>query len=332
MRWILAVFSFILLLQSCNTAESKYIFNEGSIFGTIYHISYENPKGEDLGEEIALELQRLDMSLSTYKTESVLSKVNTNREVRLDHLFLNVFNKAQEISSITDGAFDATVAPFVNVWGFGFRHKEKISQELIDSIKTFVGYNKLKLVNNVIVKDDDRIMLDFSAIAKGYAVDVIGDLLRENDCKNFMVEIGGEVVAKGVNKEGSIWKIGINEPNDNEPIAPQMLQAIILLKNKAVATSGNYRNFYIENGKKYAHTINPKTGYPVNHNLLSATVIANDCMTADAFATSFMVMGVKKAQELIPTLNNIDVFLIYANGEGENKVVMTDNFQNYIQQ
>lgn len=331
MRFTLAVFFILLLLHSCKTPDPEYIFNEGTIFGTIYHLSYESPKGVDFKEEIALELQHLDMSLSTYKTESVLSKVNTNRDVELDDLFLTVFNKAIEISKITDGAFDVTVAPLVNVWGFGFKQKETVTQHLIDSIETFVGYRKVHLENGLIVKEDDRLMLDFSAIAKGYAVDVIGDLLRKKGCGNFMVEIGGEVVAKGVNKDGNIWKIGINEPNDNEPMVPSALQAIILLKNKAVATSGNYRNFYIEDGKKYAHTINPETGYPVDHSLLSATVIANNCMTADAFATAFMVMGVEKAQKLIAKLKDVDVFLIYDNGNEENKVVMTNNFQNYIQ-
>lgn len=330
MRSIIAVFSLLLLFNSCNNPKPKYIFNEGSIFGTLYHITYESPNGEDYKDKIDLELQHLDMSLSTYKKESVLSKVNTNRDVVLDDLFINVFNKAQEISAKTNGAFDVTVAPLVNVWGFGFTEREKISQELIDSIKSFVGYHKVRLENGKVLKDDSRTMLDFSAIAKGYAVDVIGELLEANACKNYMVEIGGEVVAHGVNNEGLTWKIGINEPNDNEPLAPKKLQAIISLKNKAVATSGNYRNFYVENGKKYAHTIDPYTGYPVDHSILSATVIANDCMTADAYATSFMVMGVKKAQELISNINDIDVFLIYSNEKGENKVVMTNNFQNYI--
>ncbi|MDA3928738.1 MAG: FAD:protein FMN transferase [Prolixibacteraceae bacterium] len=275
-----SVLSFLLIIifSACNNPKpvAKFNFNEGGIFGTYYHVAYEHPEGTNLVVEINAELKRLDMSLSTYKTESILSKVNTNRAVELDDLFINVFNKSQEISKITNGAFDPTVAPLVNAWGFGFRKKELVTPELLSSIENYVGYTKVALRNGKIIKKDPRVMLDFSAIAKGYAVDVIGNLLVQNGCSNYMVEIGGEVVAHGVNKEGRTWRIGINEPNDNEPMVPSQLQAIVSLENKALATSGNYRNFYIENGKKFAHTINPKTGYPVEHSLLSATVLADN--------------------------------------------------------
>lgn len=329
-RTIFLLLLLIAVLQSCNHPIPQYVTNNGSIFGTYYHIIYESQGGVDLVVDIEAELSRLDMSLSTYNKESVLSKVNTNQAVELDTLFINVFNRSQEISEITGGAFDATVAPLVNAWGFGFRKKENITPVVIDSIVSFVGYHKVRLTNGQILKDDPRLMLDFSAIAKGYAVDVIAQLLLQKGCTNLMVEIGGEVVAKGVNKEGNIWRIGINEPNENEPVVPQALQAIVGLKNKALATSGNYRNFYYENGKRFAHTIDPKTGYPVEHSLLSATVMANNCMTADAYATAFMVMGVKRAQELIKTIDHIDVFLIYNDDAGENKVLMTTGFQNYL--
>ena len=182
----------------------------------------------------------------------------------------------------------------------------------------------------VIEKDDPRLMLDFSAIAKGYAVDVIGELLHRLGCENYLVEIGGEVFAKGVNNEGNVWRIGINEPNENETDPQSALQAIVKLQNKAMATSGNYRNFYYENGKRFAHTIDPETGYPIDHSLLSATVLANDCMTADALATALMVLGLKKAQELIVKLDNVEVFLIYADESGENQILMTKGFQENI--
>lgn len=324
------IFFLLLLFYSCNNAESKYFTNNGSIFGTYYHIVYQSPKGVDLLTEIEAELHRLDMSLSTYQKESVLSKVNTNTQVELDTLFLNVFKRSMEIAEQTNGAFDPTVAPLVNAWGFGFRKKELVTLQLIDSIKTFVGYEKIQLNGKEIIKEDERTMLDFSAIAKGYAVDVIGMLLHRLGCTNYMVEIGGEVVAFGVNKEGNTWRIGINEPKEDESETPAALQAIIGLPNKALATSGNYRNFYYENGKKFAHTIDPSTGYPVEHSLLSATVMANDCMTADAFATALMVLGVKKAQELIAEHDEIDVFLIYADESGENQILMTKGFQQYI--
>lgn len=321
----------LVVLQACSLKNTpKYVYNQGNIFGTYFHIVYEHPKGNDLIVEIEDELHRLDMSLSTYKKESVLSKVNTNQPVVLDDLFVNVYKKSKEISELTGGAFDPTVAPLVNAWGFGFKKKEFVTAALIDSLMDFVGYEKSQLTDAEIRKTDKRLMLDFSAIAKGYAVDVIGDFLAEEGCENYMVEIGGEVVAHGKNKDGVFWRIGINEPNDNEPVAPSELQAIVSLQNKALATSGNYRNFYIEDGVKYAHTIDPKTGYPVNHSLLSATVLANDCMTADALATALMVLGVDKAKQLVEKLEGVQVFLIYDEGNSENEVIMTEGFEQYI--
>jgi FAD:protein FMN transferase len=317
-------------LGACTTPVPKYIVNDGAIFGTYYHIVYESPKGVDFSSEITDELHRFDMSLSTYQKESVLSKVNQNIEVELDSLFINVFDRSLEIAAITGGTFDPTVAPLVNAWGFGFRKKEQVTDALIDSIKAFVGFQKVKRKNGFIEKDDPRLMLDYSAIAKGYGVDVIGLLLHSFGCKNYMVEIGGEVVAKGINREGKPWRIGINQPNENESFVPSTLQAIVALENKALATSGNYRNFYYEGGKRYAHTIDPFTGYPVEHNLLSATVLATDCMTADAFATAFMVMGLEKAQELIMKRPDIEAFLIYADENGENQLLMTKGFQKCI--
>ena len=332
MQKIILFFALFIAVTSCHHSKpaSKYISNEGYIFGTVYHITYESPEGKDFQQDVDNELHALDMSLSTFKKESILSKVNNNEPVKVDGFFTTVFKKSMEVSQKTDGAFDVTVAPLVNAWGFGFKAKQSVTPHLIDSLRSFVGYRKMRLVDSTIVKDDQRTMLDFSAIAKGYAVDVVGNLLHRMGCQNYMVEIGGEVVARGVNHEGVLWRIGINEPNDDEPLVPKHLQAIISLDNKAVATSGNYRNFYIENGKKYAHTIDPSTGYPVNHNLLSATVIANNCMTADAYATACMVMGVKKALAMASKNDEIEIFLIYADNEGENNVAYSSGFEKLL--
>lgn len=329
-RLLVAVLLLFALISGCQTSSPQYIANNGNVFGTYYNIIYQSPKGFNLVGEIEAELHRIDMSLSTYQNESVLSKVNQNVPVVLDSLFIKVFNRSLEISAFTNGAFDPTVAPLVNAWGFGFKKKEQVTELLIDSIKAFVGYQKVRFNNMVIEKDDPRLMLDFSAIAKGYAVDVIGELLHRLGCENYLVEIGGEVFAKGVNNEGNVWRIGINEPNENETDPQSALQAIVKLQNKAMATSGNYRNFYYENGKRFAHTIDPETGYPIDHSLLSATVLANDCMTADALATALMVLGLKKAQELIVKLDNVEVFLIYADESGENQILMTKGFQENI--
>ncbi|MCF8362108.1 MAG: FAD:protein FMN transferase [Prolixibacteraceae bacterium] len=330
MKNYLSFLIIIVLFQSCDIQQAQYIKNSGLIFGTYYQLTYESPNGEDLHAEVKDLLNQLDNSFSTYNPNSTVSKVNQNIPVQPDTLFFNVFNKAQEISSLTNGAFDATVAPMVNAWGFGFKKKENITQQRIDSIKAFTGYSKVHLENGKIIKEDPRLMLDFSAIAKGYSVDIVADFLRKKGCSNCLVDIGGEVAAFGQNPSGATWRVGINEPNDNEPVNARELQAITSLKNKAMATSGNYRNFYIENGEKFAHTINPKTGYPVNHNLLSATIVTDDCMTADALATACMVIGTDSAQKLISELDNVETFLIYANKTGTNQVFMTDGFQDLI--
>ncbi|MBN1925087.1 MAG: FAD:protein FMN transferase [Prolixibacteraceae bacterium] len=327
-RTIPIAFLFIFLASCKINPSPAYILNEGFIYGTVYRINYESPKGKDFHNDIKKELNLLDYSFSTFNKESVISKINRNETVEADSHFVNVFKKSLEISEISEGAFDATVAPLVNAWGFGFEKKETITPGLIDSILNFVGYSKVRLAGKHIEKDDPRVMLDFSAIAKGYTVDVIGSLLEKKGCANYMVEIGGEVVAKGVNQKGVTWRIGINEPNDNESLVPQKLQAIIGLKNKAIATSGNYRNFYIENGRKYAHTINPHTGYPVGHNLLSASVLANNCMTADALATACMVLGIDKTMNLLSGFSGADFFLIYADSAGQHQVVYTEGFEN----
>jgi thiamine biosynthesis lipoprotein len=330
MKKFLSFLVIIVLSQSCNNPQAQYIKNSGLIFGTYYQLTYENPNGEDLHAEVKDLLNQLDNSFSTYNLNSTVSKVNQNLPIQRDTLFFNVFNKAQEISSLTNGAFDATVAPLVNAWGFGFKKKQNITPKRIDSIKAFTGFDKVRLENTKIIKEDPRLMLDFSAIAKGYSVDIVADFLRKKGCNNCLVDIGGEVAAFGHNPSGATWRVGINEPNDNEPLNATNLQAIVSLKNMGMATSGNYRNFYIENGKKFAHTINPQTGYPVNHNLLSATIVAENCMTADALATACMVIGADSAQKLIYGIDHVEAFLIYANKTGTNQIFMTDGFQDLI--
>ncbi len=327
----LILFLATLAFSSCNS-KKEYIHNEGMIFGTIYHLTYESPEGKDLHDGIKAEMDRFNKSLSTYDPNSVISKVNTNRDTVLDEYFTTVFRKAEEVSAITDGAFDITVAPMVNVWGFGFKNKENMTTELIDSLKELVGYKKVKLIDGKIVKEHPNTMLDCSAIAKGYGVDVVAAYLRNQGCKNYMVEIGGEVVTKGLNPKGESWNIGISTPDENNFFKEQQMQAIVGLSNKALATSGNYRNFYVEGGKKYAHTIDPHTGYPVQHSLLSTTVLADSCMTADAFATAFMVLGLEKSIEIANKVPEIEVYFIYADEEGKYKTYFSDGFKSLIKE
>lgn len=294
-----------------------YQHNEGLIFGTVYHITYQSDR--DLQKEIEAELQKVDNSLSTFNRQSVISLINSGRKTETDEMFNEVFALAEEVSKDTEGAFDITVAPLVNLWGFGFKTGQQPSAAKVDSIRRFVGYQKVSLRGNTVVKTDPRIMLDCSAIAKGYGSDVVARLLRRNDVKNFMVEIGGEIVTSGNSEKRLPWKIGVNKPVDDTTATSQEIQTVLNVTNRAMATSGNYRNFYYKGGRKYAHTIDPATGYPVQHTLLSATVLAKNCATADAYATAFMVMGLDRAKELLQQHPELKAYFIYAGQKGEMK-------------
>ena len=218
----------------------------------------------------------------------------------------------------------------VNAWGFGFKNGDFPDSLQIDNLRTLIGYNRVQLIDGRIEKEDERLLLNCSAIAKGYAVDVIAQLLNRNGVKNYLVDIGGEIVAKGRNSRDGLWRIGVNKPVEDSLSVNQEIQTVLQLTDRAMATSGNYRNFYYKDGKKYAHTIDPRTGYPVEHNLLSATVIAADCMTADALATAFMVMGLDGAKAYIKQHPEIDVYLIYSDEEGNYQMFYSDGMWNYI--
>ncbi|QZE14518.1 FAD:protein FMN transferase [Halosquirtibacter laminarini] len=319
----------IIFYSSCSNKAPRYVFNTGAVYGTLYHIVYESPDGKDLHKEIKKEMASFDNSLSTFNPNSTISKVNKNEDTSLDPFFLKCFKKAVSVSKVTSGAFDMTVAPMVNAWGFGFKNRENISADVIDSLKSIVGYQMVKLQDGKIVKDDPRIMLDASAIAKGFSVDVVSDFLRRKGCRNFMVEIGGEIDAQGINEKGNIWVIGINKPKEDMSLDNQELRATVMLKDCGLATSGNYRNFYVKDGKKYAHTIDPRTGYPVQHSLLSSSVLAPTCMEADAYATSFMVMGLEEAKKIVLSSPDLEAFFIYFDGE-KNKVWSSSGFKRNI--
>ena len=296
----------------------NYQHDEGFIFGTIYHITYHSDT--NLKKEIEAELKKVDQSLSPFNKTSVISKVNRNENPVVDPMFKEVFLLAENISNETHGAFDITVAPLVNEWGFGFKKGVEPTRQVIDSLKYIVGYQKVKLTpKNYVQKQDPRIMLDCSAIAKGYGCDVVARLLRKNGINDYMIEIGGEIVTRGFNQKQEPWRIGVNKPTDDSLNTSQELQTVLNVTDIAMATSGNYRNFYYKNGKKYAHTIDPKTGYPVQHTLLSATVLAKDCATADAYATSFMVLGLEGAQKILQQHPELMAYLIYADKDGKNQ-------------
>ncbi len=304
----------IFLLTPFNKKEQPYTTNQGKVFGTFYNIIYQQPQGKNLNDSIIKAFQEFDTSLSTFNQTSTISKINRNESDSTDYFFRKMYEEAQRVSSLTNGAFDITVAPLVNAWGFGFKQEVFPTQTTIDSILQYVGYKKISLKNNFLQKQDSRIQIDASAIAKGFSVDIVANLLEKNGCENFLVDIGGEIVAKGKNPKGEKWTIGINKPTES-PIQTGEIQSVLYSNDIAMATSGNYRQFYYKDGKKYAHTIDPKTGQPVQHQLLSATIVAPTCMTADAFATACMVMGTEKSIALCDSIAEIEGFFIYSGGD-----------------
>lgn len=312
--------------------NQKAEFNtaSGFVFGTVYKIAYQHDA--DLKPEIEAELKRFDQSLSPFNDSSIISRVNRNEELVTDSFFQTCFNRSMEISRETKGAFDITIAPLANAWGFGFKKGAFPDSLMIDSLLQITGYEKVKLENGKVVKQDPSVMLSCSAVAKGYSVDVIARLLDRKGIKNYMVDIGGEVVVKGKNATGDLWRIGINKPYDDSLAVKQDIQVVLNLTDLGMATSGNYRNYYYKDGKKYAHTIDPRTGYPVQHSILSSTVIAEDCMTADALATSFMVMGLEEAEKFCKANPMIDAYFIYSGENGEFKTYYTDGMKKYIAQ
>ena len=313
---LLLIFGSIYVIRQ--QQNTPYQRDEGFIFGTIYHITYQSDVNYQ--KEIEAELQKVDNSLSPFNKTSIISRINRNEDVKVDNMFAEVFQLAEKISKETDGAFDITVAPMVNAWGFGFKTGNPPTKQTVDSLRAIVGFQKVTLEEEHVKKQNPHIMLDCSAIAKGYGSDIVARFLKKKGIQNFMVEIGGEIVVNGNSDKQVPWRVGINKPTDDSLNTSQELQDVINVTDIAMATSGNYRNFYYKNGKKYAHTIDPKTGYPVQHNILSATVLAKNCATADAYATSFMVMGLDGAKKVLEKHPELDAYLIYSDEKGNNRI------------
>ena len=308
------------------TTNTPYQKEEGKIFGTSYRITYKS--AEKYTEEIKKTLQQVDNSLSPFNKSSIISKINNNEEATLDSMFLYVFNMAQEVSQATDGAFDITVAPLVNAWGFGFKKGIEPDSATIEEMKSYTGYKKITIVDGKITKEHPQTMLNCSAIAKGYGCDAVARMLESKGIEDYMVEIGGEVALKGKNAKDSRWVIGVNKPVEGT-IQTNELQTVLQLTDCSMATSGNYRNYRYIDGKKYSHTIDPKSGYPVAHTLLSATVIAKECAYADALATAFMVMGLDKAMQFCEQHPEIEAYFIYSDEAGKMQTRETEGFKKY---
>lgn len=318
-----------LLVASCQEQARFQYFEYSGRLHTPYHIKYEYK--EPLDDEIRAELDRFYHLFNAFDSTSVVSHINRNEDLRVsDSTFVHLFHTAQMVAELTDGAYDITCAPLVNLWGFGFEDGDSVvTQQHIDSVKQFVGYQKIHLADGRIVKDDPRVMLNCSSIADGTVCDMVADRFDRLGIQNYMVEFGGEIVAKGINPRGEHWRLGINRPVDDSTGLNQQLETIIHLYpsgidpakvsnngRRGMATSGNYRNFYVKDGKKYAHTIDPREGRPVQRDVLSATIIAPTGGLADACATACMVLGTEGAKLLKEKLPMIDYFLICGDSTG----------------
>ncbi len=333
--WIRLLFAGILgllLFASCIRKEpGVYIKLAGFTQGTSYHITYQSPDSLDYGHIIDSLLHVFDLSLSTYDSSSLISAINCNRPYdRIDFLVRRVIRVGKDVYERSGGAFDMTVAPVVNAWGFGFTERASVDSALIDSLLMHVGMDKIRIREGKLIKDNPGIMLDVNGIAQGYSADYIAGFLEYRQIRNYLVEIGGEVKAKGRNEKGKIWRVGIDKPVEGNLQPGRHLQAIVRLKNQSLATSGNYRRFYVENGVKYAHTIDPETGFPVRHNLLSATVLSRDCIVADAWATAFMVMGLDSSMEVVEKDPGLEAYFIYNDEAGNFRVKHTSGMKKFI--
>jgi len=307
---LLVVGTILVVKNEGSAGKGTFHTNRGYIFGTVYKVTYQYKT--DIQSLIETRLHEVDNSLSPFNEHSVITRINTGQSMETDSLFRTVWRKASEVYRLTDGAFDITCAPLVNAWGFGFRTSEFPDSAMIDSLLAFVGMDKVRLEGTHIVREDVRTMFDCSAIAKGFGSDCVASLFDSLGIRNYMVEIGGEVVVHGSNPKGNAWRIGINRPTDDSLSLSNELDTILSLTDCGLATSGNYRNYYYKDGQRYAHTVDPRLGYPVQHAVLSATVIAPTCMEADALATAFMVVGADSARVLVEARSDLRAYLILA--------------------
>ena len=323
---------FIIILSACSSSDNRILVtNSGEAQGSYYHIKYMSANGDNYKSQIDSILLEVDSSLSIYKDYSLISKLNNGGNLKTDSLFNQVFNAANKVYQETEGNFDCSVRPLVNAWGF---YKDKLGDSLVvDSLKfrkllPYVGFDKIRLIADSLVLPKGM-SLDFNSIAQGFTVDVISKFLESKNIKNYLVEVGGELLAKGKNADGNIWRVGVDKPSEDIDMN-ERFQFILDLENKALATSGNYRKFYEKDGVKYSHTINPFSGFPAQNRLLSATVIHDNCMLADAYATAFMVMGVKKSKQFALEHPELEIYLVYTGKDGSWQTYISSDMKKRI--
>ena len=318
----------LVILASCKEPPKKMML-EGLAQGSYYAVTYYDEQGRNFQHEIDSIFHAVDMSVNLWVDSSVISKVNRNEEVTLDSIFIDNFRIAQKAASLSDGYFDPTISPIVAAWGFSYKHGDTITPQLIDSLKQLVDYRKVRIENGRVVKENPAMTLDFNAVAQGYTSDLIAGFLESKGIKNYLVDTGGEIMAKGGKPNGKPWIVGIEKPAKNMN-SGQVVQTRIALCDKGLVTSGSTRKYVERNGKRYSHCINPKTGYPVEHQVLSVTVLAENSVWADALASICMVMGMEQSLPLIESLDGVEAYYIFINEKGEMETYATDGFQKLI--
>jgi len=297
--------------------------------GTYYAVTYFDHLDRNFQPQVDSILKAFDMSVSMWEPQSVISKINRGEDVECDSFFISTYLLSMSVAEESGGAFDYTIGPLVNAWGFGFEDRQKVDQAMVDSLLPLVDYHYVRLDGKHIMKEKEGIKFDFNAVAQGYSVDLLGQFLASKGIENYLVDIGGEVLGRGEKPGMGPWLVGIEKPSEDE-MAERKLEATIELKNMAMATSGNYRKFYEEDGVRYSHTIDPETGFPVTHTLLSVSVLATDAGTADAWATAFMVMGLEKARNFLDDRDDLEAFFIYSGEDGSLNTYATEGMKKLL--
>ncbi len=316
----------LLSFWGCQPRPVAYTRLEGNAQGSTFRIVYADSLSRDFAGSVDSIFRVMDRSMSLWDSTSVISLFNANDPaVRADAHFTTVFERSREVAETTGGNFDVTVGPLVKAWGFSYKKGLPAPDSVqVDSLLRLIGYQKIQLRDRKLIRTLPQINIDFNAIAQGYTVDVLADFLKDRGVKNYLVEVGGEVRAEGRNERGEVWRIGIDKPTDSGA-ADRTLQAVVALDGKALATSGSYRKFVEREGRKYSHAIDPRTGFPITHSLLSVSVLANDCMTADAYATAFLVMGLEEAIPLARQ-QGLELYGIVAEPDGSLRVYQSAGF------
>lgn len=333
MKFFIRTFFLVFVLSACTVRpKGQLIRYQGEAQGTTYQITTVVDDSEvSFEREIDSIFKAVDRSMNPWYRSSLITRVNEgDTSVRVDDLFIDVFESARTIHKATEGRFDITVGALVNAYGFGPSGPLRIDSARVDSLMRFVGMDKVRIEDRRVITDPKGIVFDFNAIAQGYTVDLLAEFLELKGVADYLVEVGGELRAKGVNLEGRVWRVGIDKPTKERGEDP--FQAIVALPGKSLATSGNYRKFRVdeETGQKYVHTINPITGYTVQQNLLSATVIASEAMVADGYATAFMVLGLEESIKMVESDPELDGMFVYSNSKGEWEVYQSPGFVELI--